>query len=66
MTEKEKAVQRALGTLPTFKVSIKVNLTAADRKDALSESRKVLRFLREYFPIYGFKKGVIEIKDIDD
>ena len=57
MTNKEKAIQRALGTLPTFSVKIKIDLDVANRKEALSESRAVLKFLQEHFPTYAFKKG---------
>ncbi len=63
MTDKEKAVQRALGILPMFGVKIKVDLDGMDRKDALRESHKILKFLRKHFPNYKFKKGLMKNTD---
>ena len=60
MTNKEKKIQRALGVLPTFGVKIKVDLDGMDRKDALGESRKILKLLRKHFPNYKFKKGLMK------
>ena len=64
MTEKEKEMQRALGTLPTFSITIRVDLDGDSRIFALKETREMIDLLRKHFPQYVFKKNVL--KNIDN
>ena len=62
MTEKEKEIQRALGTLPKFSVKLVVDLDAANRREALAMSREIVRFLREHYPGINFRKNSMKDK----
>ena len=57
MDQREKNVQRALGTLATFSVRVKVILEAPNREDALKEMRDVIHFVRDHYPHHLIKKG---------
>lgn len=59
MEQKEKNIQRALGTLPTFFVRIKVRLEETNRAEALAKSREMVRVLRREFPGCKFDKNIM-------
>ena len=60
MDQKEKNIQRALGTLPTFSVKIRVDLEAANRQDALKDTRDMIRFIRKHYPNCLIRRGVMK------
>jgi len=63
MTEKEKQIQIALGTLPTFSVTIRGDFSASNRGDALEDSREVMHLLRKNFPDWIFRKNTMKSTD---
>ena len=67
MTDKEKAVQKALGTLPTFTVTftikVRTQIAGANIADALTKSGAMLKVLCEKFPECEFNKHTQQNRD---
>jgi len=56
----ENKVQKALGMCYPFSVKIQVKMETYGRQEALRLTREIVKFLREQYPDYTFKKGVMK------